>query len=162
MAVVQSQNNMKTGPFKMKGFSGFGDGTSPLKNLATSKNKSITPDAVLVEAAGQMKRGIDEGIAGSKGKARGYYAGMGALGFLDGLSKIQPKTQSEEDKKQQELEKKRKQYEKAWEKDDKRRKKKKKKKPVITVEPPTAVLVGGKETKGKTIIERIFKRKKKK
>tara|TARA_R100000005_G_C4861947_1_gene122882 strand:+ start:118 stop:585 length:468 start_codon:yes stop_codon:yes gene_type:complete len=155
---------MKKGPFKLKGFSGFGEGTSPVKNVATSRNKSITPDAVLLEAAGQMKRGIDEGIAGSKGKARGYYAGMGALGFLDGLSKIKPRTQSDEDKKRQEEEKKRKKREKAWDKDDKRRKKKKKKekKPVITVEPPTVESIDGKKTKGKTIIQRIFKRKKKK
>ena len=68
--MAQRQNNMKKGPFKLKGFSGFGEGTSPVKNVATSRNKSITPDAVLLEAAGQMKRGIDEGIAGSKGKAR--------------------------------------------------------------------------------------------
>ena len=81
----------------MKGFSGFGEGTSPLKNIATSKTKKITPDAVLLEAAGQMKRGIDEGGRN--------YVGMAALGFLDGLSKIKPKTQSEEDKKQQEKEK---------------------------------------------------------
>ena len=157
MAVAQRQNNMKKGPFKLKGFSGFGEGTSPVKNVATSRNKSITPDAVLLEAAGQMKRGIDEGIAGSKGKAR-------ALGFLDGLSKIKPRTQSDEDKKRQEEEKKRKKREKAWDKDDKRRKKKKKKekKPVITVEPPTVESIDGKKTKGKTIIQRIFKRKKKK
>jgi hypothetical protein len=157
---------MKKGPFKLKGFSGFGEGTSPVKNVATSRNKSITPDAVLLEAAGQMKRGIDEGIAGSKGKARGYYAGMGALGFLDGLSKIKPRTQSDEDKKRQEEEKKtkkiRKEGEKAWKQDDKRRKKKKEKKPVITVEPPTVESIDGKKTKGKKIIERIFKRKKKK
>ena len=147
----------------MKGFSGFGEGTSPVKNVATSKNKSITPDAVLVEAAGQMKRGIDEGIAGSKGKARGYYTGMAALGFLDGLSKIKPKTQSEEDKKQQEKEKLDKKREKLQRQDDKRRKKEaKKKKPAVTVEPPTVESIDGKKTKGKTIIQRIFKRKKKK
>jgi len=161
LAAAQRQNNMKKGPFKMKGFSGFGDSTSPVKNTATARNKSITPDAVLLEAAGQMSRGIEEGITGSKGKARSYYTGMGALGFLDGLSGIKPKTQSEADKKQQEEEKKtkkiRKEGEKAWKQDDKRRKKKKK--AVITVEPPTPVSIGGKETKGKTIIQRIFKRK---
>ena len=54
MAVVQKQNNMEKGPFKLKGFSGFGDGTSPLKNIATAKNKRITPDAVLIEAAGPV------------------------------------------------------------------------------------------------------------
>ena len=151
----------------MKGFSGFGDGTSPVKNTATARNKSITPDAVLLEAAGQMSRGIKEGITGSKGKARGYYAGMGALGFLDGLSKITPKTQSEADKKQQEEEREKKKLDKKRERlqrqDDRKRKREaRKKKPVITVEPPTPVSIGGKETKGKTIIERIFKRKKKK
>ena len=139
----------------MKGFSGFGEGTSPLKNIATSKTKKITPDAVLLEAAGQMKRGIDEGGRN--------YVGMAALGFLDGLSKIKPKTQSEEDKKQQEKEKLDKKREKLQRQDDKRRKKEaKKKKPVITVEPPTAVEIDGKETKGKRIIQRIFRRKKKK
>ena len=140
----------------MKGFSGFGDGTSPLKNIATAKNKSITPDAVLVEAAGQMKRGIDEGGRN--------YAGMAALGFLDGLSKIKPKTQSEADKKQQDKEKLDKKREKLQRQDDRRRKReaRKKKKPVITVEPPTPVSIDGKETKGKKIIKRIFKRKKKK
>ena len=164
MVVVQRQNNMEKGPFKLKGFSGFGDGTSPLKNIATAKNKRITPDAVLIEAAGQMKKGIDKGIAGSKGKARGYYTGMGTLGFLDGLSKIEPKTQSEADKKQQDKEKLDKKREKLQTQDDRRRKReaRKKKKPVITVEPPTPVSIDGKETKGKKIIKRIFKRKKKK
>ena len=97
MVVVQRQNNMEKGPFKLKGFSGFGDGTSPLKNIATSKTKSITPDGVLLEAAGLMGRGLDEPTS---------IKGMAALGFISGLSKIKPKTQSEADKKQQDKEKK--------------------------------------------------------
>jgi len=75
MVVVQRQNNMEKGPFKLKGFSGFGDGTSPLKNIATSKTKSITPDGVLLEAAGLMGRGLDEPTS---------IKGMAALGFISG------------------------------------------------------------------------------
>ncbi len=156
MAVVQRQNNMEKGPFKLKGFSGFGDGTSPLKNIATAKNKRITPDAVLVEAAGKMNK--------EKLNPYIYQSGMATLGFIDGLSKIKPKTQSEADKKQQDKEKLDKKREKLQRQDDRRRKReaRKKKKPVITVEPPTPVSIDGKETKGKKIIKRIFKRKKKK
>ena len=87
---------MEKGPFKLKGFSGFGDGTSPLKNIATSKAKTITPDAVLVEAAGKMNK--------EKLNPYIYQSGMAALGFIDGLSKIKPKPQSDADEAQQEKE----------------------------------------------------------
>jgi len=147
MVVVQRQNNMEKGPFKLKGFSGFGDGTSPLKNIATSKTKSITPDGVLLEAAGLMGRGLDEPTS---------IKGMAALGFISGLSKKKPKTQSEADKKQQDKEKKEKKEKK------KKEKKEKEKKPVITVELPEVTEIDGEDAKGKTIIQRIFKRKKKK
>ena len=140
----------------MKGFTY--PGTAPLKkNIATAKNSRITPDGELLEAAGLMGRGLDEPTS---------IKGMAALGFIDGLSKIKPKTQSEADKKQQEKEKKEKKEEKQRKKDEKQaekeKRKKKEKEPVITVEPPTVNQIDDQDVKGKTIIQRIFKRKKKK
>ena len=105
MVVEQRQNNMKKGPFKMKGFTY--PGTAPLKkNIATARNSQITPDAVLMEAADLMGRGIDEPTS---------IGGMAALGLVQGFSLIKPSTQSQEDKDKQKEEKK------------KRRKKKRKK-----------------------------------
>ena len=127
MVVEQRQNNMKKGPFKMKGFTY--PGSAPLKkNIATARNTKITPDAVLMEAADLMGRGIDEPTS---------IGGMAALGFISGFNRIKPATQSDADKDQLKKEKKekkaerkakrksnkvRRQGEKAWEQDDERRK----------------------------------------
>lgn len=96
MVVEQRQNNMKKGPFKMKGFTY--PGSAPLKkNIATARNSQITPDAVLMEAADLMGRGIDEPTS---------IGGMAALGLVKGMGAIKPKTQSKADRDQQKKEKK--------------------------------------------------------
>jgi len=53
-------------------------------------------------------------------------------------------------------------FAKSFARKKKKEKKEKEKKPVITVELPEVTEIDGEDAKGKTIIQRIFKRKKKK
>ena len=63
-------------PFKLR------SGSSPLKDIASARNKRIVPDSVLVDAADLMGRGIDEPTS---------IPGMAALGLLEGLDRISTK-----------------------------------------------------------------------
>ena len=171
MVVEQRQNNMKKGPFKMKGFTY--PGTAPLKkNIATARNSQITPDAVLMEAADLMGRGIDEPTS---------IGGMAALGLVQGFSLIKPSTQSQEDKdkqkeekatkkaakkaerKQKKTERIRRKGEEAWAKDDERRKEiNRNRRETITTDPVEVNEIGEEEVDNKPIITRVIRKKKKK
>tara|TARA_R110000765_G_scaffold399305_1_gene493875 strand:- start:5 stop:394 length:390 start_codon:yes stop_codon:yes gene_type:complete len=126
-------------PFKLR------SGSSPLKDIASARNKRIVPDSVLVDAADLMGRGIDEPTS---------IPGMAALGLLEGLDRISTKAKLFKDSDGDDNGSNKSKGRKG--------KGKKKKKGVITVELPTVNQIDGQDVKGKGIIQRIFKRKKKK
>lgn len=67
MAEVQKKNNMKKGPFKMKGFSGFGN--SPVKKLDFKKlMKSDKFKTEALNAIGEFGEDMAEDASKKSGK----------------------------------------------------------------------------------------------